>query len=59
METLAELEERRAYECRLTPDRALESLDDAEAFLQERGMLTRSADSALPASSKPATKIRT
>ena len=28
--TLAELEERRAYECRLTPDRALETLDDAE-----------------------------
>jgi hypothetical protein len=46
--TLAELQERRAYECRLTPDRALETLDDAEAFLRERGMLTRTADSALP-----------
>jgi hypothetical protein len=46
--TLSELQERRAYECRLTPDRALETLDDAEAFLLDRGMLTRSADSALP-----------
>jgi len=48
MTTLAELEERRAYECRLTPDRALGSLDEAEAFLLDRGMLTRTADSALP-----------
>jgi hypothetical protein len=46
--TLAELEERRAYECRLTPDRALETLDDAEEFLRDRGLLTRTADSALP-----------
>jgi hypothetical protein len=38
----------RAYECRLTPDRALASLDDAEEFLNERGLLTRTADSALP-----------
>jgi hypothetical protein len=45
---LAELQERRAYECRLTPDRALETLDDAEAFLRDRGLLTRTADSALP-----------
>jgi hypothetical protein len=48
MRTLAELEERRAYECRLTPDRALETIDDAEAFLLDRGLLTRTADSALP-----------
>jgi hypothetical protein len=48
MTTLAELEERRAYECRLTPDRALAALDDADAFLRERGLLTRTADSALP-----------
>jgi hypothetical protein len=48
MTTLAELEERRAYECRLTPDRALETLDEAEEFLGERGLLTRTADSALP-----------
>lgn len=48
MQTLAELRERRAYECRLTPDRALESLDVAEEFLNERGMLTRTGDCALP-----------
>ena len=46
--TLAELEERRAFECRLTPDRALETLDDAETFLHDRGLLTRTTDSALP-----------
>ena len=48
METLEELRDRRAYECRLTPDRALTSLDDAEAFLRDRGLLTRTTDSALP-----------
>jgi hypothetical protein len=48
MTMLAELEERRAYECRLTPDRALATLDDADEFLRERGLLTRTADSALP-----------
>src|SRR5436190_20578026 len=48
MTTLAELEERRAYECRLTPDRALETLDEAEAFLRDRGLLTRTTDSSLP-----------
>ena len=46
--TPAELEKRRAYECRLTPDRALETLDEAEEFLRDRGLLTRTADSALP-----------
>jgi hypothetical protein len=45
---LAELRTRRAYECRLEPDRALRSLDDAAAFLADRGILTRTADSALP-----------
>ena len=48
METLDELRERRAFECRLTPDRALDSLDEAEGFLRDRGLLTRTADSALP-----------
>src|SRR5579863_10512730 len=48
MESVAGLRERRAFECRLTPDRALGSLDEAEAFLRDRGMLTRTADSALP-----------
>ena len=42
------MHERRAFGCRLTPDRALESLDEAEAFLLDRGLLTRTADSALP-----------
>lgn len=48
METLEELRDRRAHECRLTPDRALQSLDEAEAFLRDRGLLTRTTDSALP-----------
>ncbi len=48
MQSLEELQERRAYECRLTPERALETIDDAEAFLCDRGLLTRTADSALP-----------
>jgi hypothetical protein len=48
MASLQELQERRAYACRLTPDRALESVDDAEEFLRDRGMLTRTADSSLP-----------
>jgi hypothetical protein len=43
-----DLEERRAYLCRLTPDRALESLDEAEEFLRDRGMLTRTTDCSLP-----------
>ena len=48
MESLTALRERRAFECRLTPDRALGSVDEAEAFLRERGMLTRTPDCALP-----------
>ena len=48
MESLAGLRMRRAFECRLTRDRALGSLDEAEGFLRERGMLTRTADSSLP-----------
>jgi hypothetical protein len=46
--TLVELRARRDYECRLTPDRALDTLADAHAFLRERGLLTRTADCALP-----------
>jgi len=46
--SLSELQERRAYECRLTPDRALETLDDAAAFVRDRGLLTRTTDCALP-----------
>jgi hypothetical protein len=48
MESLAGLLERRAFERRLSPGRALASLDEAEGFLRGRGMLTRTADSALP-----------
>ena len=48
MASLRELEERRAYELRLTPDRALASVKETEAFLHERGLLTRTPDSALP-----------
>ncbi len=48
MAALSELQERRAYECRLTPDRALETLEDAAAFVRDRGLLTRTADCALP-----------
>ncbi len=33
MGSLAAVREERAFRCRLTPDRALESLDEAEAFL--------------------------
>jgi hypothetical protein len=48
VESLAELRERQAFELRLTPDRALETLDEAEEFLLTRGLLTRTADCALP-----------
>ena len=48
MTTLPELDERRAFECRLTPDRALATFEEAEEFLRDRGLLTRTADSALP-----------
>jgi hypothetical protein len=45
---MEELQKRRAYLCRLTPDRALESPEEAHEFLKDRGMLTRTPDSALP-----------
>ena len=48
MESLAGLRQRRAFECRLTPDRALQTLADADAFLRDRGLLTRTTDCALP-----------
>ena len=58
--TLAELEERRAYECRLTPDRALETIDDAESVPPR----SRAASRARPiprsrACSRHATRNRT
>jgi hypothetical protein len=46
--SLPELEEQRAEACRLRPERALETLDEAEEFLRDRGLLTRTPDSALP-----------
>jgi hypothetical protein len=42
------LQEQRAHLCRLTPDRALESVEEALEFLADRGLLTRTQDSALP-----------
>ena len=43
-----ELETRREFACRLTPDRALNDIEEAAAFLADRGMLTRFPDCALP-----------
>src|SRR5215471_3658230 len=48
VELLRALLDRRAFECRLTADRALGTLAEAEAFLRDRGLLTRTADCALP-----------
>jgi hypothetical protein len=48
MSVLSELQELRDHECRLTPDRALETLEDAEAFLVDRGLLTRNPSGSLP-----------
>ena len=46
--TRRELEQRRAQACRLRPELALTSLDEAAAFLRDRGLLTLTPDSALP-----------
>jgi hypothetical protein len=48
LDSLDELRQRRDFECRLTPDRALTSLDEAHEFARERGLLTRTSDCALP-----------
>src|SRR5438309_43119 len=48
VESLADLRKRRLYLCRLTQDRKLDTLDEAEAFLIDRGVLTLTQDSALP-----------
>ncbi len=48
MKAVRDLERARSAECRLTAERALQTLDEAGAFLQDRGMLTRFPDSALP-----------
>jgi len=44
----SELERQRVRLCRLTPAGALATLEEAELFLLDRGMLTLTADSALP-----------
>ena len=45
---LDRLQEQRRHLCRLTPDRALETLDEAHEFLRDRGLLTRTTDCSLP-----------
>ena len=45
---MEQLEKRRAYLCRSTPDRALRDLDEAAAWVLERGMVTTTEDCALP-----------
>jgi hypothetical protein len=45
---LVEWIERRTAVCRLTPEHALRTLDEAEAFARDRGMLTLMPDCALP-----------
>jgi hypothetical protein len=45
---LEELERRRIVDCRLAPEHALATLDDAEAFLVDRGLLTLMPDCSLP-----------
>ena len=48
VESLTRLREQRAVLCRLSPDRALGSVEEADTFLQDCGLLTRTADCALP-----------
>src|SRR2546428_8962366 len=48
MNSVAELRQKRLHDCRLTSDRKLDTLDEAEAFLIDRGVLTLTQDSALP-----------
>lgn len=45
---LADLRAKRAHDCRLTKDRALTTIEEAEAFLRDRGLLTLTLDSTLP-----------
>lgn len=48
MSRLQELQERRAFECRLTPDRALETIDEAAAWVAERGLVEITPCCSLP-----------
>ena len=45
---LEELLELRERECRLVPELALQTLDEAETFLHDRGLLTRNPSLSLP-----------
>ena len=45
---LADLERRREIACRLTIDNALTTVEEAAAFLSDRGLMTRMQDSSLP-----------
>jgi hypothetical protein len=45
---LEELLERRERECRLVSELALQTIDEADAFLRERGLLTRNPSLSLP-----------
>jgi hypothetical protein len=45
---MSDLERQREHELRLTPDRALETLDEATAFAHDRGFLTLMPSSSLP-----------
>ena len=46
--SVAELRQKRLRDCRLTADRKLGTIEEAEAFLVDRGVLTLTQDSALP-----------
>ena len=48
MTRLQELQEQRAHACRLTPDRALETIDDAAAWIEERGLVEITPCCSLP-----------
>jgi len=48
MATTRDYERQRAHACRLGPQRALRTLDEARAFLDDRGVLTLTPDCALP-----------
>src|SRR4051812_33075508 len=48
MNSVTELRQKRLRDCRLTADRKLDTLEEAEAFLIDRGVLTLTQDSALP-----------
>lgn len=48
MSSLAELIDERRVACRLTPERALETLDEAEKWVLDRGIVTGTPDCSLP-----------